>query len=98
VIKDRIILGIDPGTNVMGFGLIHVTGNKIQLLELGTLHLNKIDDHGTKLKMIFDKVLSLIDQYHPDELAAEAPFFWKKCSVNAKIRKSPRCSFGCCSA
>jgi len=88
VIKDRIILGIDPGTNVMGFGLIHVTGNKIELLELGTLHMNKIEDHGSKLKMIFDKVLALIDQYHPDELAAEAPFFGKNVQSMLKLGRA----------
>ena len=88
VIKDRVILGIDPGTNVMGFGIIHVKDSNIVLLELGSLHMNKIEDHGTKLKMIFDKVLSLIDQYHPDELAAEAPFFGKNVQSMLKLGRA----------
>ena len=77
VAKDRIILGIDPGTNVMGYGLISIKVNKMIVLDLGVLQLKKLDSHALKLKMIFEKTLTLIDQYHPDELAIEAPFFGK---------------------
>jgi crossover junction endodeoxyribonuclease RuvC len=86
--KDKVILGIDPGTNVMGYGLIHITGKKLSLLHLGVLNMNKIDNHGMKLKMIFDCVLSLIETYHPDEVAAEAPFFGKNVQSMLKLGRA----------
>ena len=73
--KERIILGIDPGTIVMGYGIIRIEGKKPILEAMGVLQLNKYEDHYVRLKKIFERVLSLIDQYHPDELAIEAPFF-----------------------
>ncbi len=74
--KERIILGIDPGTIVMGYGIIRIEGKKPILEAMGVLQLNKYEDHYVRLKKIFERVLSLIDQYHPDELAIEAPFFF----------------------
>jgi len=75
IATDKIILGIDPGTTTMGYGLIHVTGvKKITLVTLGVLHLHKLNGHPLKLKRVFEKTLSLIDEYKPDELAIEAPF------------------------
>ena len=75
VIKEKVILGLDPGTNIMGYGIISVKASKIQLLQFGVIHLGKVDSHELRLKKIFDRVLSLIDDYHPDEVALEAPFF-----------------------
>ncbi len=72
---EKIILGIDPGTMVMGFGLIEVKNNKIKLITLDELLLHKLPNQQTKLKKIFEKILAIIDQYHPDELAIEAQFF-----------------------
>ena len=72
---EKIILGIDPGTMVMGFGLIEVKNNKMKLITLDELLLHKLPNQQTKLKMIFEKTLAIIDQYHPDELAIEAQFF-----------------------
>ena len=83
IIKEQIILGLDPGTNVMGYGLIKVTGQKLSLLQFGVIHLKKYGTHELKLKKIFERVLSIIDEYLPDEVALEAPFFGKKCTVNA---------------
>ena len=77
MIKDRIILGIDPGTIVMGYGILKIEGNKPKLEAMGILQLNKYEDHYLRLRKIFERVLALIDQYHPDELAIEAPFFGK---------------------
>lgn len=73
---ERIILGLDPGTNVMGYGLIKITGQKLSIVQFGVIHLKKYDSHELKLKKIFDRVLSIIDEYLPDEVALEAPF-WK---------------------
>jgi len=88
VIKDKIILGIDPGTNVMGYGLIHVKGTQATLLKFGVLNMSKENDHGIKLKMIFEHVLDLIDTYKADELAAEAPFFGKNVQSMLKLGRA----------
>ena len=70
--KDRVILGIDPGTIVMGYGVLKIEGHKPKLEAMGILQLNKYEDHYLRLRKIFERVLGLIDQYHPDELAIEA--------------------------
>jgi crossover junction endodeoxyribonuclease RuvC len=77
MIIDRVILGIDPGTIVMGYGILHIENNKPKLETMGVLQLNKYEDHYLRLRKIFERVIGLIDQYHPDELAIEAPFFGK---------------------
>jgi crossover junction endodeoxyribonuclease RuvC len=74
-IIDRIILGVDPGTNVMGYGLIAVKGNQLTLIQFGVIHLSKYTDHAIKLSKIFERISLLIEEYHPDEMAIEAPFF-----------------------
>lgn len=86
--KERIILGIDPGTIVMGYGIIRIEGKKPILEAMGVLQLNKYEDHYVRLKKIFDRVLSLIDQYHPDELAIEAPFFGKNVQSMLKLGRA----------
>ena len=75
--EDKIILGIDPGTTIMGFGLIKVNGKSMEFLQLNELLLKKYDDHYLKLKLIFERTIELIDTFHPDEIAIEAPFFGK---------------------
>lgn len=85
---DRIILGIDPGTTIMGYGLIHVKGNKIELINMGVLHLQKLSTHADKLKRIFERTLALIDEYKPDELAVEAPFFGKNVQSMLKLGRA----------
>jgi crossover junction endodeoxyribonuclease RuvC len=77
--NERIILGIDPGTTIMGFGLIRVI-NKNGVLQLNELQLSKYDNHYQKLKLIFERTIELIDTHNPDEVAIEAPFFGKMCS------------------
>ena len=86
--NNRIILGIDPGTNIMGYGIIEVLGKKITLLSLGVLKLNKVEGHALKLKNIFEQTSSLIDRYHPDELAIEAPFFGKNVQSMLKLGRA----------
>ena len=85
---EKIILGIDPGTNVMGYGIISVSGEKINLIVLGVLKLNKYDNHPVRLKLIFEKTLSLIGQYKPDELAIEAQFFGKNVQSMLKLGRA----------
>jgi len=87
-LQDRIILGIDPGTTIMGYGLISIQGNRMKLISLGVLHLSKLNDHGLKLKTIFEKTLALIEQYKPDDLALEAPFFGKNVQSMLKLGRA----------
>jgi crossover junction endodeoxyribonuclease RuvC len=87
-LKDRIILGIDPGTNVTGYGVIKATGTVPVLVTLGSIDLAKFGDHYLKLKHIFDRTLGLIDEYHPDELAVEAPFYGKNVQSMLKLGRA----------
>lgn len=86
--KERIILGIDPGTIVMGYGIIRIEGKKPVLEAMGVLQLNKYEDHYLRLRKIFERVLGLIEQYHPDELAIEAPFFGKNVQSMLKLGRA----------
>jgi crossover junction endodeoxyribonuclease RuvC len=85
---DKIILGIDPGTTIMGYGIIHVINAEIKLISMGSIFLNKYDDHGIKLKVIFERTLGMIDEYKPDEIAAEAPFFGKNVQSMLKLGRA----------
>ncbi|AEK22672.1 crossover junction endodeoxyribonuclease RuvC [Capnocytophaga canimorsus] len=85
---EKIILGIDPGTTIMGFGLIKVVKQQISLLQLNELQLKKYDNHYLKLRIIFERTLELIDSYHPDELAIEAPFFGKNVQSMLKLGRA----------
>lgn len=86
--KDQIILGIDPGTTVMGYGIIRVKDNKAEMLALGVLELKKYADHYQKLQRIFARTLSLVDEFHPDCLAIEAPFFGKNVQSMLKLGRA----------
>ena len=86
--KEKIILGIDPGTTVMGFGLIKVINKKMKFLQLNELHLKKYEDHYLKLKLIFERTVELIDTFHPDEIAIEAPFYGKNVQSMLKLGRA----------
>jgi crossover junction endodeoxyribonuclease RuvC len=86
--KERIILGIDPGTAVMGYGVIKETGPKIELISLGVVKMEKMDDHMLKLQRIFEKTVGLIDNYKPDCMAIEAPFYGKNIQVMLKLGRA----------
>ncbi|WP_299285463.1 crossover junction endodeoxyribonuclease RuvC [uncultured Mucilaginibacter sp.] len=86
--KERIILGIDPGTKVMGYGLVKENGQKLELLSLGVVKMEHLDDHMLKLQRIFEKTVNLIDNYHPDCLAIEAPFYGKNIQVMLKLGRA----------
>lgn len=85
---DKIILGIDPGTIVMGYGLIGILKKEAHIIGLGVVKLNKLDDHAMRLKRIFERVTSLIEQYKPDELSIEAPFFGKNVQSMLKLGRA----------
>lgn len=85
--KEKIILGIDPGTNVMGYGVLSVKGQAMSVLSIGAVQV-KEDDYGLKLKTIFERTLSLIDDYLPDEFAVEAPFFGKNVQSMLKLGRA----------
>lgn len=87
-IEEKIILGIDPGTNVMGYGLIRCQGQKIDLIQFGVIHLSKYQNHELKLKKIFDRVSELIAEYLPDEVALEAPFYGKNVQSMLKLGRA----------
>lgn len=86
--KEKIILGIDPGTTIMGFGLIKVVDKKMVFLQMNELLLSKYKDPYTKLKLIFERTIDLIDQHHPDEIAIEAPFFGKNVQSMLKLGRA----------
>ncbi|GHV57415.1 crossover junction endodeoxyribonuclease RuvC [Bacteroidia bacterium] len=86
--REKIILGIDPGTTVMGYGLIRVLDNKPSLLAMGVLELNKYEDHYLRLRRIFERVIGLIDEFLPDELAIESPFFGKNVQSMLKLGRA----------
>lgn len=87
-IKEKIILGLDPGTSVMGYGLILVKGSSVTALQFGVIKLNKYENHELRLKKIFERVISLIDEWHPDEVALEAPFFGKNVQSMLKLGRA----------
>jgi crossover junction endodeoxyribonuclease RuvC len=86
--KERIILGVDPGTTIMGFGLIKVVNKKMEFLQMNELLLSKYKDPYVKLKLIFERTVELIDTYHPDEMAIEAPFFGKNVQSMLKLGRA----------
>jgi len=88
VTKDKIILGIDPGTNMMGYGIIHILNNKMSLIAMGSIDLSKLGDHFLKLKKIFERTEYLINEYKPDELAIEAQFLGKNPQSMLKLGRA----------
>lgn len=85
---ERIIMGIDPGTIVMGYGLIRVLGQKVELIALGVIKLDKFEDPYMRLKRIYDRVSALINEFKPDELAIEAPFYGKNVQSMLKLGRA----------
>lgn len=86
--KEKIILGVDPGTTIMGFGIIKVINKKISLIEMNELNLKKYKDHYLKLKLIFEETINLIEKFKPDEIAIEAPFFGKNIQSMLKLGRA----------
>lgn len=87
-INDRVILGIDPGTRIMGYGIIAIQSRKISVLKMGVIQLDPNDDHTLRLKQIFEQTIQLIEDFKPDELAIEAPFFGKNVQSMLKLGRA----------
>ena len=87
-VKEKIILGIDPGTTIMGYGVLRVRGTKPEMIAMGIIDLRKFGDHYLKLRHIHERVLSIIESYLPDELAIEAPFFGKNVQSMLKLGRA----------
>jgi crossover junction endodeoxyribonuclease RuvC len=85
---ERIILGIDPGTKITGYGVIRTVGTVPELIAIGAIDLSKFDDHYLIIKHIFERTIGIIDEYHPDELAIEAPFFGKNVQSMLKLGRA----------
>lgn len=85
---ERIIMGIDPGTNVMGYGVLGVNGKKVEVVVMGVIQLSKFESHYKRLARIFERVTGLIEQYLPDEMAIEAPFFGKNVQSMLKLGRA----------
>ncbi len=85
---EKIILGIDPGTNVMGYGLLKVMGNKAQMMAMGVIDMRKEHDPYLRLGRIFERVTGIIDEFLPDEMAIEAPFFGKNVQSMLKLGRA----------
>ena len=86
--SDRIILGIDPGTIVMGYGIIQIQNSVIKTLGVGIIKLDKFDNHALRLQKIFERTTAIIEEYNPDELAIEAPFFGKNVQSMLKLGRA----------
>ena len=86
--KSKTILGIDPGTNVTGYGIIEVCGKTMHCVVLGIIDLHRISDPYAKLRHIFDRVCALIDEYRPDEVALESPFFGQNVQSMLKLGRA----------
>ncbi len=86
--QERVILGVDPGTTVMGYGLVLVKNNQLRLIQYGVIHLSKYTTHELKLKKIFERILGIIDEYCPDEMALEAPFYGKNVQSMLKLGRA----------
>lgn len=87
-IKDKIILGIDPGTNLMGYGVLQITESKPSVITLGVIDLRKYANHYLKLAHIHERVQGIIEAYLPDEVAIEAPFFGKNVQSMLKLGRA----------
>ena len=85
---EKIILGIDPGTTLMGYGVIRVVGKKAQMVAMGVIDLRKMPDPYLRLGHIFERVSGIIDAYLPNELAIEAPFFGKNVQSMLKLGRA----------
>ena len=85
---DKIILGMDPGTNVMGYGILEQHNTSVKLIQFGVIHLKKYANQEIKLKKIFERVLGIIDEFNPDEVAIEAPFYGKNIQSMLKLGRA----------
>lgn len=86
--REKVILGIDPGTNVLGYGVLRVEGNRAQMEAMGVIDLRRCADPYLKLGRIYERVTGVIDSFLPDEMAVEAPFFGKNAQTMLKLGRA----------
>lgn len=86
--SEKIILGIDPGTNMMGYGLLKVSGNRAEMMAMGVIDMRKQSDPYLRLGYIFERVTGIINEFLPDEMAIEAPFFGKNVQSMLKLGRA----------
>ena len=86
--KPAIILGIDPGSNIMGYGILEARPRTPVMIALGVIDMHKLGDHYEKIKMIFNRTVGLIDEFQPDVIAIEAPFFGKNVQSMLKLGRA----------
>lgn len=82
------LLGVDPGTNVMGYAVLEIRGKKMAVIDMGVITMNKLSSHQEKLKKIFERIQVIIDMYQPEEMAIEAPFFGKNVQAMLKLGRA----------
>ncbi|AYA38837.1 crossover junction endodeoxyribonuclease RuvC [Hymenobacter oligotrophus] len=93
----KIIMGIDPGTQIMGYAVIEVTGQRVQVLRYDVINLKAFgSNHAVKLKKIFDRMIQLIEEYLPDELAIEAPFYGANVQSMLKLGRAQGVAIAAC--
>jgi crossover junction endodeoxyribonuclease RuvC len=85
---DKIILGVDPGTQIAGYGVIRIQKDQMSMLQYGVIHLSKYSTHELKLKKLFDRMIQLIEEHLPDEMAIEDPFFGKNVQAMLKLGRA----------
>jgi crossover junction endodeoxyribonuclease RuvC len=88
IIGEKVIIGVDPGTQVMGYGVIKIVNQQIQLIQYGVIKLSKYSSHQLKLKKIFERITQLIEEYLPDEMAIEDPFYGKNAQSMLKLGRA----------
>lgn len=86
--KEKIILGIDPGTTIMGYGILRILNKEPEMVAMGIIDLRQFTNHYLKLKHIHERVLSIIESYLPDEMAIEAPFYGKNVQSMLKLGRA----------
>jgi crossover junction endodeoxyribonuclease RuvC len=87
-LPEKVIIGVDPGTQIMGYGVISIQGQQITLVQYGVIHLSKYTTHELKLKKIFERISQLLTDYLPDEMAIEDPFYGKNPQSMLKLGRA----------
>ena len=86
--KNYKILGVDPGTQVLGYAILEVNGNKLSVISMGEIHLKSFEEHQEKLKEIFLQLQEIIETYLPTQMAIEAPFYGKNVQSMLKLGRA----------
>ena len=92
----KVIMGVDPGTQVMGYAVIEVQGQRVRVLRYDVIEMKKLANHALKLKRIFDRMVELIDEFLPDELAIEAPFYGVNVQSMLKLGRAQGVAIAAC--